>query len=250
LTFPIFSEGSFVFKDIFQNPPFMNDFSLAQLAPSDRPREKLIENGVAVLSDSDLLAIIIRNGFKGLPATNLAKTILLSVDNDLTRLSRMNLHELSSFKGMGKVKAVTVMAALELGRRRRFAEGGKALQISSSKDAASVFIPLLSDLCHEEFWMLLMNRANRVICRYQVSKGGISGTVVDPKMVYRKAVEQSASSLIFCHNHPSGNLSPSEADLQLTKKLVEAGRLFDMQVLDHVIIAGDNYYSFADEGRI
>lgn len=228
----------------------MIDFSMARLAPSDRPREKLMEHGVSSLSDSDLLAVIIRNGYRGMSASSLAKTILSSVEHDLTRLSRMSLLELSSFKGMGKVKAATLLAALELGRRRRMAEAAKTIHISSSQDVAGLFVPMLSDLCHEEFWMLLLNRANRVIAKQQVSKGGVSGTVVDPKMVYRSAMEYAASALVFCHNHPSGNLSPSEADLQLTRKLVEAGKLFDIQVLDHVIVAADNYYSFADEGRL
>lgn len=228
----------------------MNDFSMAQMAASDRPREKLIEAGANSLSDSELLSILIRNGANGLPVTALARTILASVDHDLTKLSRMNLQDLSMFRGMGKVKAATVLAALELGRRRRFAEASKTIQISNSKDVADLFLPLLSDLSHEEFWVLLLNRANRVIGKSQVSKGGVAGTVVDPKMVYRRAIENTASALVFCHNHPSGNLSPSEADIQLTRKLTDAGKLFDIQVLDHVIIAADRYYSFADEGRL
>lgn len=228
----------------------MNDFSLGQLAPSDRPREKMKQLGAPSLSDSELLAIIIRNGVKGESATTLANKILHSVDFDLTRLSRLDLHDLASFKGMGSVKALTLLAALELGRRRRLAEAARTIKISCSKDAADIFIPLLSDLGHEEFWILLLNRANHVISRQQISKGGITGTVVDPKMVFKKVVECSASGLILCHNHPSGNRNPSESDLQLTRKLSEAAHLFDVQMLDHIIVASDHYYSFSDEGRL
>ncbi|MGR6087299.1 MAG: RadC family protein [Arcticibacter sp.] len=228
----------------------MKIISLGQMAPAERPREKMIKHGGTALSDSELLAVLLRNGTSGEPATALADRILRSVDHDLTRLTRMSLHELAAFKGMGPVKAVMVLAALELGRRRRLAVATDRVKISSSADVAEIFIPILSDVGHEEFWILLLNRANNVIDRYQVSKGGITGTVVDPKLVFKKAIEVSASALVLCHNHPSGNRTPSEADMHLTRKIADAAKLLDMQVLDHIIVAGDSFYSFSDEGRL
>jgi len=226
----------------------METNSIKAWAESDRPREKLINSGRHSLSDSELIAILIRSGTKHETAVELARRILQENDNDLTRLSRLSVNHLTGFKGMGEVKAVTVVAALELGRRRRMAEASRVLRISTSKDAADYFIPLLSDLQYEEFWILLLNRANHVIDKFQVSKGGVTGTVVDPKIIFRKAVECSASGIILCHNHPSGNDNPSDADRSLTRKVRDAGSLLDIMVLDHIIIAGDGYYSFADNG--
>ncbi len=219
-------------------------------AEADRPREKLLNSGRHTLSDSELLAILIRNGSRDESAVDLARKILQDAGNDLTRLSKMSVNDLSQFKGMGQVKAITIVAALELGRRRRLAEASLSPKIGSSKDVAELFAPVLSDLLYEEFWILLLNRANHVITKYQVSKGGVTGTVVDPRIIFKKSVEVMASGIILCHNHPSGNKQPSDADLTLTKKLKEGGRLLDIQVLDHIIIAGENYYSFADEGKI
>lgn len=223
---------------------------MGQRPPSDRPREKMIKNGSSVLTDTELLSVLLRSGTHGEPVTSLAERILQSVGHDLTRLSKMSLHDLSAFKGMGPVKAVMVLAALELGRRRRLAVASTKVSVVSSADVADIFIPLLSDVGHEEFWILLLNRANHVIDRYQVSKGGVAGTVVDPKLIFKRALEATASALVLCHNHPSGNRMPSEADIQLTKKIAEAAKLMDMQVLDHIIVAGDGYYSFSDEGRL
>jgi len=219
-------------------------------AEADRPREKLLNSGRHTLSDSELLAILIRNGSREESAVDLARKILHEAGNDLTRLSKMSVGDLSHFKGMGQVKAITIVAALELGRRRRLAEASLSPQIGSSKEVAELFAPVLSDLLYEEFWVLLLNRANHIISKYQVSKGGVTGTVVDPRIIFKKAVEVMASGIILCHNHPSGNRQPSDADHSLTKKLKEGGRLLDIQVLDHIIIAGENYYSFADEGRM
>jgi len=154
------------------------------------------------------------------------------------------------FKGMGEVKALTVMAALELGRRRRSAEAVQLVKVTSSKTVAEVFTPLLSDLNHEEFWVLLLNRANNIIGKHQISKGGLAGTVVDSKVIFKLALDASASSIIMCHNHPSRNHKPRNADLSLTKRIVEAGKVLDISVLDHLIIAGELYYSFADEGKM
>jgi len=220
----------------------MENSSLKAWAEADRPREKMLHQGRHTLTDSELLAVLIRSGTRQETAVELSRRILAGVDNDLTRLSRLSVSELSEFKGMGNVKALTVIAALELGRRRRIAE--------ASKDVAEMFLADLADLNYEEFWILLLNRANKVIIKHQVSKGGVTGTVVDPKMVFKKAVDCMASGIILCHNHPSGNLTPSDADISLTRKLTDAGRLLDIQVLDHIIIAGEKYYSFADEGKI
>lgn len=228
----------------------MDNFSIKAWAEADRPREKLMNSGRHTLSDSELLAILIRSGSRDETAVELGRRILRESGNDLTKLSRLSVKELSDFKGMGNVKAITIVAALELGRRRRLAEATEQRRISSSKEVAALFLPLLNDLPYEEFWALMLNRNNQVISQYQVSKGGISGTIVDPRLIFKKAVECMASGVILCHNHPSGNRQPSDADLHLTKKLKEGGRLLDIQVLDHLIIAGESYFSFADEGKM
>ncbi len=228
----------------------MEDSNLKAWAEADRPREKLINQGRNALSDSELLAILIRSGTKKETAVELSRRILNSVSNDLMQLSRLSISDFMKFKGMGEVKAITVMAALELGRRRRSAEAVQLVKVTSSKTVADLFIPLLSDLNHEEFWVLLLNRANNIIGKHQISKGGLSGTVVDSKVIFKLALESSSSSIIMCHNHPSGNHKPSDADLSLTKRIVEAGKVLDISVLDHLIIAGELYYSFADEGKM
>ena len=243
-------EVFYFYSELFNFQLFMENSSIKAWAEADRPREKMLNQGRHTLSDSELLAVLIRSGTREETAVELSRRILAGVGNDLTRLSRLSVTELSEFKGMGNVKALTVMAALELGRRRRLAEAGKTTKIGSSKDVAALFSPDLADLNYEEFWILLLNRANKVIAKHQVSKGGVTGTVVDPKMVFKKAVDCMASGIILCHNHPSGNLTPSDADLSLTRKMVDAGRLLDIQVLDHLIIAGEKYYSFADEGKM
>ncbi len=228
----------------------METFSMKSWAEADRPREKLVNLGRHTLTDSELLAILIRSGSRDETAVELSRRILQETDNDLTRLSKMSVSDLASYKGIGQVKAITIVAALELGRRRRMAEASARVKIGSSRDVADFFSPLLADLNYEEFWILLLNRANHVITRFQVSKGGVTGTVVDPKVIFNKALECTASGIILCHNHPSGNLQPSDADLSLTRKLKEGGKLLDFQILDHIIIAGEHYYSFADEGKL
>lgn len=228
----------------------MENSSIKAWAEADRPREKLLKLGRHNLTDSELLAILIRNGSREETAVELSRRILSEAENDLTRLSRMSVSDLSAFKGMGDVKALSIIAALELGRRRRMAEASRQIKVNSSKEVADFFSPLLTDLMYEEFWILLLNRANNVISKFQVSKGGVTGTIVDPKLIFKKAIECTASGIILCHNHPSGNRQPSDADISLTKKISEAGRLFDIHVLDHIIIAGETYYSFADEGKM
>ena len=181
----------------------------------------------------------------------LSQRILKSVENNLIELGKVSIAELMRFKGIGEAKAITITAALELGRRRQLSEHKDRPKILSSKDGFNCIAPILMDLGHEEFWIILLNRANKVIGKERISTGGVSGTVVDAKIIFRKALEIApASSIILCHNHPSGNLKPSQADIDLTAKLRKAGKTLDILVLDHLIIAENRYYSFADEGRL
>lgn len=220
-------------------------------AEEDRPREKLLQKGKHVLSDAELIAILLGSGSREETAVGLAKRILKSVENSLNDLGRCSLAELQRFKGIGEAKAISIAAAMELGRRRQMTAIKDRPQIRSSSDGFAAIAPILMDLPHEEFWILLMNRSNHVIGREMVSVGGVSGTVVDSKMVFRKALEKpSASSIILCHNHPSGSLRPSNEDIHLTKKLKEAGKLLDMNVFDHLIVSERGYFSFADEGMM
>ncbi|MFT4031185.1 MAG: DNA repair protein RadC [Siphonobacter sp.] len=218
-------------------------------AEEDRPREKLLLKGKAALTDAELLGILINSGIQHYTAVDLAKMILASVSNDLNQLAKLSVKELSKFKGIGEARAITIVSALELGRRRKESEPGIRHTITSSQAAYEVLRPHLMDLPHEEFWLLLLNRANQVIRPIQVSSGGVSGTVADPKIIFKFALEHLASSIILAHNHPSGNLQPSQADKELTCKLKEAGKLLDIPVLDHLIIADHWYLSFVDEGH-
>jgi DNA repair protein RadC len=217
-------------------------------AVEDRPREKFIQNGTASLSDDELLAILISSGTKDKSAVDLGRELLGMVNNNLNNLGKLSVTDLRKVHGIGPARAVTIAAALELGRRRKLAEVQYVPQIRSSKDVSDIFQPLLSDLLHEEFWILFLNRSNKVINRMKLSQGGISGTVTDVRLVMKKAIECLASGIIVCHNHPSGNLNPSESDNKITQKIKEAGNLMDIQLLDHLIISDKDYYSFADNG--
>ncbi len=219
-------------------------------AIEDRPREKLIQKGSSSLSDAELLAILISSGTKNKSAVDLGRELLGMVNNNLNALGKLSVSDLVKIKGIGSARSVTIAAALELGRRRKLAEGPEVPQIKCSKDVADIFQPLLSDLVHEEFWILFLNRSNKVINRMKLSQGGISGTVTDVRMVMKKAIEYLASGIIVCHNHPSGNLNPSESDTKITQKIKEAGNLMDIQLLDHLIISEKEYYSFADNGLL
>jgi DNA repair protein RadC len=219
-------------------------------AVEDRPREKMIQYGTSTLSDAELLGILISSGTKEKSAVDLGRELLALVNNNLNSLGKLTIADLTKIHGIGNARAVTIAAALELGRRRKLSEIPEVVQIKCSKDVADIFQPILSDLLHEEFWILFLNRSNRVINRMKLSQGGISGTVTDVRMVMKKAVEYLASGIIVCHNHPSGNLSPSEADSKITQKIKEAGNLLDIQLLDHLIISDKDYYSFADNGLI
>jgi DNA repair protein RadC len=217
-------------------------------AVEDRPREKLMQKGTSSLSDAELIAILISSGTKEKSAVDLGRELLGIVNNNLNSLGKLTIADLKKIHGIGSARAVTIAAALELGRRRKLAEVPDVQQIKCSKDVADIFQPLLSDLSHEEFWILFLNRSNKVINRMKLSQGGISGTVTDVRMVMKKAIEYLASGIIVCHNHPSGNLNPSESDSKITQKIKEAGNLLDIQLLDHLIISDKDYYSFADNG--
>jgi DNA repair protein RadC len=226
------------------------DLSIKQWAEEDRPREKLLLKGKAALSDAELIAILIGSGTRNLSAVDVGKILLKEANNNLHDLARMGFKELTKIPGIGEAKAITVMAALELGRRRKEMEAPHRPKITSSKDAYEVVRPHLLDAPHEEFWVILLNRANMVLKTDCISKGGVAGTVADPKMIFKRALDELASAIILAHNHPSGNLKPSEADLQLTKKMKEAGKLLDLPILDHIIFTNHSYYSFADEGTL
>lgn len=223
---------------------------ITEWAVEDRPREKFVQKGTASLSDAELLAILISSGTKHKSAVDLGRELLGIVNNNLNSLGKLSINDLKKLHGIGPARAVTIAAALELGRRRKLSEAPDVPQIKCSKDVADIFQPLLSDLTHEEFWILFLNRSNRVINRMKLSQGGISGTVTDVRLVMKKAIEYLASGIIVCHNHPSGNLNPSESDSKITLKIKEAGSLMDIQLLDHLIISEKDYYSFADNGLI
>lgn len=237
------------------SPPTKEPYRLKGLpikswAEADRPREKFKVKGKQQLSEAELLAILLGSGTREESALALSKRMLSHFNNDLTALGRSDLHDLKKFKGVGEVKAIKVMAALELGRRRQLTSIIDKPQICSSKEAFDALAPLMMDLQHEEFWIIMLNRANRVIGREKISSGGVAGTVVDGKVVFRKAVQNLACSVILAHNHPSGNLRPSQSDIDLTKRLMEAGKTLDIIVLDHLIITHKGFYSFADEDII
>ncbi len=219
-------------------------------AEEDRPREKLLLKGINSLSDAEILAILIGSGSKNETAVDLAKKILSRVNNNLHELGKLSINELIKNKGIGEAKAITIIAALEIGRRRKLSDILSRKQINKSRDVFEIFHPILSDLPHEEFWILLLNRSNKVISKIKISQGGITGTVIDIKMIIKNALEKLASSIILCHNHPSGNITASNADNDITNKLVEASKLFEIQVLDHIIIGDNKYYSYADDNKI
>lgn len=217
-------------------------------AEDDRPREKLLKKGKSTLSDAELLAILLNTGSRNETVVDLAKRLLAGTNNDLITLSRMTVKELTSLKGIGEAKAVTIAAALELGKRRRESEARQKTVIGSSKDAYEILAASITDIPHEEFWILLLNRQNHLIKKHFVSSGGMSGTVADQRLIFKKALEESASGIILAHNHPSGSCKPSRDDISLTKKLKEAGKIMDIPILDHIIVTDTGYYSFADEG--
>ncbi len=219
-------------------------------AEDDRPREKLIAKGPVSLTDAELLAILIGSGSRNESAVDLCKRILASVGNNLGELAKLSVTDLMKFKGIGDAKAITIVAALELGKRRRLAEAEKREAITCSRDAYDILLPLFEDLKHEEFWVLLLNRANKVIRKEKISTGGVAGTIVDNKIILKLAIEVLASGIVLAHNHPSGNLRPSQADVNLTKQIKQACGLLEVNLVDHLIVTDHGYYSFADEGAL
>jgi DNA repair protein RadC len=229
---------------------FQSNLNIKTWAEADRPREKLILKGKNSLSDAELIAILIGSGNRKESAVQLAKIILSSIENDLNKLGKLRMADLIKFKGIGEAKALTIVAALELGRRRKKADLIQRPTIKSSKDAYNNIAHKLIDLPHEEFWVIYLNKKNEVLKHENISKGGIDGTIADAKIIFKHAVELLASAIILCHNHPSGNLKPSNSDIQLTLKLKRTGNLLDTLVLDHLIIGEKDYFSFADEGMM
>ena len=218
-----------------------------QWAEDDRPREKFLLKGKSSLSDSELLAILIGSGSRNESAVQLCQRILFASDNNLSTLGKMSIAQLIQFKGIGEAKAISIAAALELGRRRRIEEVVELKKITSSKAVFDIMQPIIGELPHEEFWVLYLNNSNKVIYKAQLSKGGITGTVVDIRIIFKMAFEQNATAIILTHNHPSGKLMASDADLQITKRIKEAGKTLEIQVLDHIIITENGYFSFQDE---
>ena len=219
-------------------------------AEDDRPREKLLIKGRASLSDAELIGILIGSGSKNRSAVDLAKTILSSIGNDLNELASLSIADLMKFHGIGEAKAISIVSALELGRRRKNVNSTKKPKIKSPGDVYDLMKADMLDLKREEFWVLLLNRANYVMKKILISSGGVSGTIVDPKLIFKTALENLASGIILVHNHPSGNLIPSQSDIQLTHKLAQSGQTMDLPILDHIIFGDAGFYSFKDEGHL
>ena len=222
--------------------------SIKDWAVEDRPREKLLYRGIASLSDAELIAILIGSGNNEETAVELSRRILGTVKNNLNALGKLDVEALKKFKGIGEAKAIAVIAALELGRRRNQSGALKMQQITSSRDAANFLQPVMGDLSHEEFWVLHLNRHNKIIHYERISQGGLTGTVIDVRVILKKALEKLATSIIIAHNHPSGNLQASDSDRKITRQLRDAAKLMEIPLLDHLIITQTGYYSFADEG--
>jgi DNA repair protein RadC len=247
----------YIFFDLFVSCLFLivlmhgtleGKISIKAWAEEDRPREKLVGQGRRNLTDAELIAILIGSGSRDESAVELSKRILHHYKNDLNAVGKASVTDLCKFKGIGEAKAISIVAALELGRRRDDEEAKMVEQIGGSQDAYKILYPLLADLNHEEFWVILMNKGNKVLGTYLISKGGMATTVADPKVIFQIALEHHAASLILSHNHPSGQLKPSPEDIQITKKIVAGGKLLDITIFDHLIITDHAYYSFADEG--
>lgn len=251
MTFPsclLVAAGWFLFLGMEKDTlPYLK---IKDWSPDDRPREKLLQRGRSALTDAELIAILLGSGTSTTNVVDVARQILAKADNNLHELARLSVKDLTKIRGIGTARAVTFVAAMELGRRRTGHEQDEKPRITCSRDVFELLRPSLMDVPHEEFWVLLLNRANRVIKILQVSQGGVSGTVADPRIIFKSALEELASGIILAHNHPSGNLMASQADRDLTRKIKDGARLLDVQVLDHLIVANQKYYSFADEGLL
>ncbi|MBR5631340.1 MAG: DNA repair protein RadC [Bacteroidales bacterium] len=222
--------------------------SIKEWAPDDQPREKMMAKGKAALSNAELLAILLRTGKEGQSAVDVARSLLDSADNDLITLSNLGLDDLMQHKGIGEAKAITIMAALELGKRRRGAEANLPAEVKDSKDSYERFLPFIDDIRQEHFLVMYLNQSNHALKVECISNGGTTHVIADPKIIFKNALNLNATCIILGHNHPSGNPRPSEDDRQLTKKLVAAGKLLDIAVIDHIIIGKERYYSFRDHG--
>lgn len=224
--------------------------SIKNWATEDRPREKMLEKGREALSDAELIAILIGSGNNNESAVDLSRRILKDVDDNLIQLSQLSINDLMIYNGIGEAKAVSIAAALELGRRRRFAEVARQTFVKNSKDAFEYFYMHISDIEHEQFWVMLLTSANKVIKMAKVSDGGVNGTTADPKRIFKMALENNATALMLCHNHPSGNVLPSDSDKALTRNIVNGGKILEIKILDHIIVGIDKYFSFADSGLL
>jgi len=229
---------------------YLPNLSIKQWAEEDRPREKLVLKGKSTLSDAELLAILISTGTKNESAVELAKRILNNYKNDLNELGKLSVKQLMETKGIGEAKAITIIAALELGRRRQASEIKEKLQLNTGTLVNQYFKTKVTELLHEEFYVLYLNNANRLLGEERISMGGLAGTIADVRIIFSYAIKYLSTSIILIHNHPSGNPKPSQLDIDQTKKIKEAGKLLDIRVLDHVIIAETGFYSFADEGAM
>lgn len=219
-----------------------------QWAEDDRPREKFLLKGKSAISDSELLAILIGSGSRSESAVQLCQRILASTNNNLSQLGKLSIQQLTQFKGIGEAKAIAIAAALELGRRRRSEDAVELNKITSSKTVFELMQPIIGELPHEEFWVLYLNNSNKVVYKSQLSKGGITGTIVDIRLIFKTVFEYNSTSIILTHNHPSGKLLASEQDILVTRKIKQAAQLLDVNLLDHIIIAENGFYSFNDEG--
>ena len=228
----------------------MEKLTIKSWAIDDRPREKLVAKGKSTLSDAELIAILIRSGNRQESAVALSKRMLQSVDGNINELAKLSVEKLTTFKGIGEAKAISIITALELGKRRQLETAMEKPKITSSVAVFNLLQPIIGDLEHEEFWVLFLNNSNKVVAKNQISKGGLTATVVDVRLLFKRALELAAVAIIVCHNHPSGKLQPSDADQQLTQKINEAGTTLDIKLLDHLIITKKAYFSFADENLL
>lgn len=228
----------------------MEKLTIKSWALDDRPREKLLGKGKTTLSDAELIAILIGSGNREDTAVALSKRILKSVEGNINNLAKLSVKKLSSFKGIGEAKAIAIITALELGKRRQLEIALKKPKITSSKALFNIMQPLIGDLEHEEFWVLFLNTSNKVLAKSQMSKGGLIATIVDIRVLFKQALEMASVAIIICHNHPSGKITPSNADKELTKKIKTAGLTLDIRLLDHLIITEKCYFSFADENQL
>lgn len=223
------------------------NLSIRNWAVEDRPREKLLAGGTQNLSDAELIALLIGSGTRNSSAVDLARQILHMAGNNLDKLGKYSITDLKKLKGIGQARAISIVAALELGRRRKLADAPEEIKITGSTEVFDLMYPILCDLAYEEFWVIFLNRSNKVIGKSKISQGGITGTVTDIRLILKTAIDSLATSIILCHNHPSGNMQPSDADISITRRLKESSALMDISLLDHLVIAGRRYFSFADE---